>query len=77
MILRRDEHAQMCVLKGSHRLSGKARSGMVKKSCVGPGEGTTRGDGWEWKPLQRVMRGQERQELRTMTRPLSWPDGWS
>lgn len=65
----------MCVLKGSHRLSEKALSGMVGKSCVRPGEGTSRGHGWEWNPLRRVMRGQERQELRTMTRSLCWPDG--
>ena len=29
MILRRAEHSQMCVLKGSHCLSGKARSGRI------------------------------------------------
>lgn len=75
MILRRAEHAQMCVLKGSHCLYGKARSGRVEKSCVRPEEGTDKGDGWEWMSLRRVMRGQEKQELRTITRPLCWPDG--
>ena len=40
----------MCVLKGSHCLSGKARSGRVE-NCVRPEEGTGKGDGWEWMPL--------------------------
>ena len=47
----------------------------VRKNCVRPEEGTGKGDGWERMPLQRVMRGQETQELRMMTRPLCWPGG--
>lgn len=43
---------------------------MVGKSWVSGLEGTSRGHGGDGNPLRRVMRGQERQELRTMTRSL-------
>lgn len=58
----------MC-FKGSHGcLKSTIRNG--RKSCVRPESSTSRGHGGDGNPCEGLVRGQERQELRTMTRSL-------